>query len=403
MKKTLITGAKLVKNGKITAGRSMLIGGGKIIASDYRGDLPEDTEIYDAKGAYLLPSFIEIHAHGGGNCDFIDNTKEAFDTIMQTHLSHGVTMLCPTLVACDWEKAIAFLRLCDEYGKHSPMFGGVHLEGPFLSPAMCGAQNLSCIVPPAPEKIAQLDEFVTLLARITAAPEIEGAELLARHMTARGVKLSVGHSSADAPTMAKAAEWGFSEVTHLFCSTSRRAKFGSYVIGGIEECALIDNRFTVELIGDGHHISRESFLLTEKCKGKDGVVLVSDAMRAAGYNGSDNVSEAENDLLADSYLGEKKPENRVIIESGVAKLPDRSSFAGSIAVGDTMVQALVGRYGLPLPTISHMMSAVPAKLLGLAKRGKLSRGYTADLTLLDENYRTTAVFMGGEKVYEAHA
>ena len=67
-----------------------------------------------------------------------------------------------------------------------------------------------------------------------------------------------------------------------------------------------------------------------------------------------------------------------------------------------MVQALVGRYGLPLPTISHMMSAVPAKMLGLAKRGKLSRGYKADLTLLDESYRTTAVFMGGEKVYEAN-
>ena len=393
MKKTLITGAKLVHNGKITAGRSVLIGGGKIIAADYRGEVPEDTEIYDAKGAYLLPAFIEIHAHGGGNCDFIDNTREAFDTIMQTHRSHGVTTLCPTLVACDWDKALAFLRLCDDYGKHSPMFGGVHLEGPFLSPAMCGAQNLSCIVPPTPDKIAQLDEFAPLISRITAAPEIEGAAQLARHMTAKGVKLSIGHSNADAPTMRQAADWGFSEVTHLFCSTSRRAKFGSYVIGGIEELALIDDRFTVELIGDGHHISRESFLLTEKCKGKDGVVLVSDAMRAAGCGESDG----------ESYLGEIKPENRVIIENGVAKLPDRTSFAGSIAVGDTMVQALVGRYGLPLPTISHMMSAVPAKLLGLAKRGKIARGYDAELTLLDENYRTTAVFSRGEKVYEAKA
>ncbi|MBQ2709811.1 MAG: hypothetical protein IJF67_16175, partial [Clostridia bacterium] len=253
---------------------------------------------------------------------------------------------------------------------------------------------------PTIEKLAQLDDFITLISRITAAPEVEGVEMLAYHMVRNGVKMSVGHSSADAVTLVKAAEWGFSEITHLFCATTRRFKRGSYVLGGIEEQALLDDRFTVELIGDGHHVSRENFLLAEKCKGMDNVVLVSDAMRAAGYGDGDNVHALDESLLVDSYLGEIKPENRVIIENGVAKLPDRSSFAGSIAIGDTMVQAMAGRYEIPLPTVSHMMSAVPARMLGLTKRGKLSRGYDADLTLLDENYRTTAVFSRGEKVYE---
>ena len=180
--------------------------------------------------------------------------------------------------------------------------------------------------------------------------------------------------------MKKAAEWGFSRVTHLFCSTSRRAKQGSFVIGGIEEQALIDDRFTVELIGDGHHISRESFLLTMKCKGRDRLAVVSDAMRAAGQ------SEA-----TESFLGELCPENRVLIEDGVAKLTDRSSFAGSVAVGDTMVQALCGKYGLPLCEVSYMMSAVPARLLGLSDTGMIKRGYKAELILLDHNFKTKRV------------
>lgn len=387
MKKTLITGAKILIDGKLT-NQDLLIGDGKILEIGYCGSLPEGAEIFDAKGGYLLPSFIELHAHGGGGFDVADTAKESFDEVMKTHLSHGVTTLCPTLVACEWEKTIKFLKFCDSYGKTSPMFGGVHLEGPFLSPLMCGAQNLSNIITPTEEKAAELEEFSSLLSCVTAAPEIEGAELLAKRMKLRGVSMSVGHSNADAREMEKAVLWGFDRVTHLFCSTSRRAKQGSYVIGGIEECALIDSRFTVELIGDGHHISRESFLLTEKCKGKDGVVLVSDAMRGAGCED-----------LSESYLGEIKPENRVIIEDGVAKLPDRSSFAGSIAVGDTMVQALCGRYGLPVETVSHMMSTVPAKLLGLDKRGKIAKGFDSELVLLDNNYKTVKVFSKATRYY----
>ena len=385
MKKTLIIDAKIPLGGKIVDNRALLLGDGKILEADYKGAVPEDTEIINAEGGYLLPSFIELHAHGGGGLDVADCTPEAFDGVMKTHLAHGVTLLCPTLVACEWQKTLDFLKFCDGHAKGSPMFGGVHLEGPFLSPLMCGAQNLSRIIAPTPNKVAELEEFAALLSCVTAAPETDGVELLARRMTACGVAMSVGHSNADSPTMKKAAEWGFDRVTHLFSSTSRRAKQGSYVIGGIEESALIDDRFTVELIGDGHHVSLESFLLTEKCKGTDGVVLVSDAMRGAGCEG-----------LTESYLGEIAPENRVIIEDGVAKLPDRTSFAGSVAVGDTMVQALCGRYGLPIETVSHMMSAVPARLLGLDRRGKIENGFDSELVLLDQNYKTVKVF--GEAV-----
>lgn len=388
MKKTLIKNVHIVCENEIKSNSALLIIDGRIAELDFMGDTPQDTRIVDGERGYLLPSFIELHAHGGGGHDFADMTAETFDSVMKTHLLHGVSLLCPTLVASEWEKTMDFLKFCDEYGKRSPMFGGVHSEGPFLSPIMCGAQKKELIIEPNENKISELAEFSDILACITAAPEIKGAELLAKRLAAKGVSMSIGHSDADAAVMAKAAHWGFSRVTHLFCSTSHRSKQGSFVVGGIEEQALIDDSFTVELIGDGHHISRESFLLTTKCKGRHRVSVVSDAMRAAGQI---NVSE--------SFLGELRPENKVLIEDGVAKLPDRSSFAGSVAVGDTMVQALCGNYGLSICDVSYMMSAVPARLLGLSDRGFIRRGSKAELVLLDRNFKTKKVFSDSARFY----
>lgn len=391
MKKTLITNGFVVREGTLLPG-SVLIGDGKILACGSNVPMVEDAEVIDLQGGYVLPSFIETHAHGGGGSSFIDNTRESFDTIMNTHLSHGVGLMCPTLPSSTWDKVQAFLKMVS--GISSPMFAGVHLEGPFLSRAMCGAQNTSCILPPTDDQIAELCEYAPILTCITAAPEEDNVMKLAKEMVARGVAMSIGHSNCGAVTVRKAADAGFSRFTHLYCATTRRYKEGSYVVGGQEEQALIDDRFTVELIGDGHHICRESLLMTVRCKGEDRVCLVSDAMRAAGLD----------DGSTESFLGENKPENRVILEDGVAKLPDRSSFAGSLATGDTMVQALCGRYGLPLPMISHMLSAVPARLLGLGlKRGRIVEGYDAELTILDQNYKTKAVFIQGEKAYEVKA
>ncbi len=385
----------LIKNFKNTDGNfaenPLLIRDGIIADCDFRGDIPESAEIVDADGCYLLPSFIELHAHGGGGFDFIDSTAEAFNGIMDTHLSHGVGLICPTLVTCRYDSIINFIKLSEGFSSH-PMFGGIHLEGPFLSPVMCGAQNPELIISPTAQMIDELAEYAPLISRITAASEVPGALELALRMTKCGVCMSVGHSNADAQTVFRAADAGFNLITHLYSSTSRRSKFGSYVLGGIEETALIDDRFTAELIGDGHHVCRESLLLTLKCKGEERVCIVSDAMRHAGLPEMPGITE--------SYIGAVSPENRVIVEDGVAKLPDRSSFAGSVAVGDTMIQALCGRYGLPLAIISRLMSETPARILGLqGERGRIANGLSADITLLDLEYRTKSVFLGGEKVY----
>ncbi len=370
---------------------SLLIEDGRI-SSVSRSEIAESCEILDFGENYLLPAFIEVHAHGGGGFDFIDNTEESFDKILDTHLSHGVSTLCPTLCACDFEAALDFLNLCKRKKEH-PAFAGVHLEGPFLSPEMCGAQNLSCLRDPSEEDIERLVPYADVISRITVAPELPGAKRLTEKMLSLGIKMSAGHSATDAEGFYKARKLGIDSVTHLYSSMKGRYKNGSYVLGGLIEGALADDDCYVELIGDGHHVSRENFILTVKCKGTDRVVIVSDAMRAAGqYSPFSSKS-------ADSYLGAVLPENRVIIEGGVAKLPDRTSFAGSIAVGDTMVKALVGGYGLPLESVSRMMSTAPARLLGLSDRGEFKAGLRADITVLDKSYRTAAVIRKGDVVY----
>lgn len=387
MRPQLIRG-RIVKDGKILKG-DLLIDGGRI--SFPAGEKPDGTEFIDYGECLILPSFIELHAHGGGGCDFVDMTREASDRIFGLHLSHGVGRLCPTLCSCGAEKTIRFLDFCRGIKDH-PCYGGAHLEGPFLSPEMCGAQNLSCLLTPSAEWAERLASYSDILVRVTMAPELDGTEEFAGKLTDAGILLSAGHTAADAVTLRRAVGYGFTSVTHLYCSTKKREKHGGHVIGGAEEEALINDSLTVELIGDGHHVSRENFLVTIRCKGADKVAVVSDAMRGAGENG-----------ICESWLGEKLPENRVIIEDGVAKLPDRSSFAGSLAVGDTMVRALVKDYGLPLPTVSEMMSLTPAKLLGISdEHGKLEDGYSADITVLDEDLRTRSVYVSGRLMYDVN-
>ncbi len=370
---------------------SLLIENG-IITSVNPKNPPESCIICDFGENYILPAFIEIHAHGGAGYDFIDNTTKSFDAIFESHLSHGVTSLCPTLCACDFNEALNFLELCRQKKSH-PGFVGVHLEGPFLSPQMCGAQNLSCLRDPSFEDIEAIADYADVISRITVAPELSGTKQLAKRMLPLGVKLSIGHSAITSKDFAAAIHMGFDSVTHLYSSMRGRYKEGSHVLGGLIEAALADDTCCVELIGDGHHVSRENLLLTLKCKGADHVALVSDAMRAAGQ-----VSPFSHEF-GESFLGAALPENRVILEDGVAKLPDRSSFAGSLAIGDTMVQALTEGYGLSLETVSAMMSTTPARMLGLSDRGQLKAGLKADITILNQQYETIIVFRNGEIVY----
>nr|HML49149.1 amidohydrolase family protein [Clostridia bacterium] len=239
--------------------------------------------------------------------------------------------------------------------------------------------------PPEPREIdCLLDEAGDILVRCSAAPELPGAAEMARKMRLRGIRLALAHSDATCEQVLEAFGWGFTHITHLYSSTPSVHKVDQRVHAGVVEAAYLLDDMTVELIGDGRHVPKELLQVTLKIKGRDRVMLISDAMRAAGTEATE------------SYLGAICPENRVIIEDGVAKLPDRSFYAGSVAMPDHIFRVMVREYGLSIADACHAMCQVPARHLGLeASKGSIAAGKDADLVILSPSLELEYVLSRG--------
>ncbi len=378
----VIKNANILLPSGLVFGKDLVLQDGKIVGV-VKGEAV-DGNVYDAQGGYVLPGFVELHAHGGDGFDFMDQTEEAFFKLIDKHFENGVTTLLPTCVSAplaELEKFFELYRRVETRCKTATL-GGIHLEGPFLSMAMKGAQNPRYLL--YPEK-SVVDEMLSVggdvIKRITAAPELDGAEYLALESVKRGIKLCIGHSDATAEQTIKAVDWGYTHITHLYSNTPSNRKIGQRVFAGIVEAAYLKDEISIELIGDGRHVAKETMLMAAKIKGVDKTALVSDAMRAAGTD------------VTESYLGAKLPENRVIVEDGVAKLPDRSFYAGSIASGISMLKNAVNNYGISLLDVSKMMSLTPARLAGMDdKKGSIEKGKDADIVITDKNFNIKKVF-----------
>ena len=358
-----------------------------------KGDpLPEGTEIIDAAGGYVLPGFVDLHVHGGGGYDFLDSDPDAIDAILRLHARHGTTSLLATTLTCpDGVLYDGVERLGRAIEGGAPNGGceilGIHLEGPYFAAASKGAQAIVEQKIPTKE---ELDKLYALargrIVRFDAAPELPGMDLFADWTRERGILASTGHSAANAETTLAFYEKGFTHITHLYCSTTTQHKEKQVVHAGIVEAAYLADGMTVELIADGKHIPRETMLLCFKIKGADKVALITDAMRAAGTD------------VKESILGEKNTGTPVIVEDGVAKLCDRSFFAGSIATMDVCFQTAVG-YGVPITDAVKSCTLTPARIAGFADRkGSLEVGKDADVLLFDPDFRLHTVFAKGRRV-----
>ena len=381
----------LIKNGNVIADtiekKDILIQNGVIADADFKGDIPADCKVIDATDLYVSPGFVDMHVHGGGGFDFMDCTKQAFETISETHLKKGTTTMVPTAVSAPFEDLLSFMQVYKECENTCPNFYGVHLEGPFISVNQKGAHKAHLLHAPEKYEVDTLmEQGKGVLKRITAAPELSGMDYLCEKALKNGVQLSLGHSDADCETALWSFAKGFSHITHLYSATPSIRKVGQEVKAGVVEAAYLSDSVSVELIADGKHAAKEAVMLALKIKGADKVALVSDALRPAGTD------------VTESYLGEKIPENRVIIEDGVAKLPDRSFFAGSIATADMLLERAVNYYGIDLPTAVKLLTKTPAKLLGICNKGEIKQGYIADLVLFDDDFKVKKVLLKGKEV-----
>lgn len=352
-------------------------------------DLPRDIEI-DAEGNYVSPGFIDMHVHGGGGYDFMDGGTEAIVEGAKLHLSHGTTTILPTSLACHTDVLMEFLRdlrCVIENNLSDSNIPGTHLEGPYFNVAQCGAQNPDYIKAPDKEEYEKIfAEGGELIKKWSFAPELSGSEEFCKFLTDNNIVPSAGHSDGTYADLKKVYDIGLRSVTHLYSGMSTITRKDGYRIPGILEAAYLLDNVKAEVIADGCHLPAELLKLIVKSFGAENVCLVTDAMRGAG------MEEGE------SELGRKGESMACIIEDGVAKLPDRTSFAGSVATADRLVRTMIQKAEVPIWEAVGMITENPAKVLGLSKKGLLDAGYDADILIFDENINIKKVFVMGKNV-----
>lgn len=389
MSSLLINNASVVLPDEIKR-TSVFINYGKICSIGYIGTA--DT-VMDIKGNYLLPGFVDIHVHGGGGADFMDATPYAFETAVKTHLKHGTTTILPTAMSATEDDLADFLNAFKKFKKNSKYSGiapGVHLEGPYFSGANAkssGAQPSNLLRYPDE---AEMDRLIKIadgnIIRWDAAPELPGSEMFAKKCIENGILPSIAHSAATSEDVQKGIDNGFSHITHFYNAVTTYHKEGQKVLAGVVEAAYLNDEVTVELICDGRHIPKDIVKLALKIKDANKVSAITDGMRISGTD------------IKSGKLGSLKNGTDVIVDDGVAKLPDMSSFAGSIATMDICFKTLCKDYGIDIVTASKMLSSAPAKLIRDINTGKIEIGYNADFVIVNKDFELLNVIKNGNLV-----
>jgi len=382
----VITPSRIIKNG------SVLVIGDKIEAV-YEGNMDAaDVIEIDANGKYVSPGFIDIHIHGGGGHDFMDNTVESFLEIANTHARYGTTAMLPTTLTSSKEDLLETLRiyeLADKKNTQGSQFIGMHLEGPYFAPAQCGAQDPRYIRNPNPDEYKEILSASNSIKRWSAAPELPGAIEFGKYITTKGILAAIAHTDAIYEEAAIAFENGYTLATHLYSGMSGVTRRNAYRYAGVIEAAYLIDGMDVEIIADGIHLPAPLLKLVYKIKGPGKIALITDAMRAAAMP------------AGDSILGSIKNGLKVIVEDGVAKLPDRSAFAGSVATADRLLRTMITMADIPLPEAVQMATAVPAKIMKIAdKKGSLAAGMDADIVIFDEGINVEMTIVKGKIVFD---
>lgn len=391
MNKLYFVGARVITQERVLNHAAVSVENGIItgVYENPREASPDETTI-DLKGAYLSPGFVDVHVHGGGGYDFMCGNADQVEACCKLHLSHGTTTMAATVSTAEkssFLKAMDAINLASSRMKKGPSIAGLHLEGPYFAMNARGAQAARFVRNPDPAEYLEIADRFPNILRWAAAPELPGALEMGREMTRRGIRMSIGHSDALFDEAIRAYECGYTCVTHLYSCTSLVKRINAYRYAGIVEAAFLLDDMWVEVIADGKHLPASLLKLIYKIKGPDRIMLITDATSAAGQEG----------ITGEVFC--QTCDSMIIVEDGVAKLPDRQSFAGSVATTDRLVRTMITLADVPVFQAVKMASATPAKHLGLfSKKGSIAVGKDADLLVFDDNVQIQAVYVGGEKV-----
>ena len=359
--------------------------------ADYDLDLPE-AMILDARGRFISPGFIDIHVHGGGGFDFMDNTVEAFLEIAKLHARFGTTAMYPTTLTGSTEDIVKTLETYEQalpLNDSGAAFMGMHLEGPYFAMNQRGAQDPRYIRDPDPKEYEYIVSKSKYIKRWSAAPELKGAIPFARYLKSKGILVSLAHTDAVYDEVIEAYENGYTLATHMYSGMSGVTRRNAYRYAGVIESVFLIDGMDVEVIADGVHLPAPLLKLIFKIKGANKIALITDAIRAAGMPPGESV-------IGNLHTGIK-----VIVEDGVSKMPDRSSFAGSVSTADRLVRTMIRLAGVSLTEAIQMMTLTPARIMNISdQKGSLEVGKDADIVIFDDAIDIQTTMIKGKIIYQ---
>ena len=370
---------KVIKNAKIFTGVDQ-IENGFIRFQDEILDVgsmenyvqAKNDEVIDVQGQTVVPGFIDVHSHGGYGADHMDGDPATIDEMVTNMLREGITSYFPTTMTQSDENIEKALMGIRDAIVLNPMIQGIHLEGPFVSPAYKGAQ---------PEQFMRVADVDTMkrwndmsggnIRLVTYAPELGDVTAFDEYCIANNIVLSAGHTGA---TYEELSNSNVSHITHLF-----NGQLGLHHREiGVAGYGLLEDDVYVEMIVDGYHITPAMVKLAYKAKGADYIVLITDSMRAKG--------EPE----GESELGGQK----VIVQDKQARL-ENGSLAGSVLTFNDAFKNMIEFSGCSIADAVKMSSVNQAREFDLANKGTIEVGKDADLLVLDETLTVKQTILGG--------
>jgi N-acetylglucosamine-6-phosphate deacetylase len=378
----IFTNARLIFPEGIRDGLELIVENGKIsaIGKETHG---RGKEIVDLNGNYLAPGFIDLHVHGALGRDTMEASAEAFQAICDYHANGGTTSLLLTTATAPLDSIAAVLNAVRDCRCSIKQLVGVHVEGPFISKAKCGAQRPEFIQRPSRASVQRLLDHADVIKRITIAPELPGALEAIENFHTGGISSSGGHSDAWDKEAREGFARGMRSVTHTFNCMSSARRRGIYRVGGLLEFALSEPEISCELIADGHHVSATLMKMLYRAKGPGGICLVTDATAGAGLPNGSQFSLFGRDCL---------------VEGNICLLADRSALAGSASRLIDLVRTMVLKVNVPLHEAVMMATENPARAVGLETKGRLEAGTDADLIVLSPDLDVLRTFSGGKEI-----
>ena len=379
----ILTNARLIFPDGIRDGLELVVEKGKITAIRERIQA-HASEVLDLYGNYLAPGFIDLHVHGARGRDTMEGSAEAFRAICDYHAGGGTTSLLLTTATAPMNEITDVLNTVRDCRGSIRQLAGVHVEGPFVSKAKCGAQRAEFIQNPSRASVQRLLEHANLIKRITIAPELLGSLEAIENFHTHGISVSGGHSDAWDEEAQEGFARGMRGVTHTFNCMSSARRRGIYRVGGLLEFALSEPQISCELIADGHHVSETLMKMLYRAKGPGGICLVTDATAGAGLPNGSQFALFGRDCL---------------VEDGVCLLSDRTVLAGSASRMIDLVRIMVVKVNVPLREAVVMATENPARAVGLERKGRLEVGADADLVVLSPELEVVRTFSGGEQIF----